>query len=172
MKKTSTTTVKPAQIQKGIYSVASVPFKDVYLRMDGEDVKSFNDNGSGVVNCQYGSHPYEKYIIHPVGPGVYAFESAQFKNVFLRLDGQNINKNTSEKNGGGVVNCQWGIGPWEKFRIEDHGDFMVIRSDAFPDACLRMDGTGVKAFMPAGGGIVNAQYNYGLYERFTLVPAK
>ena len=172
MTKTSNTTVKSAQIQKGIYSLASVPFKNVYLRMDGQEVKSFKDEGSGIVNCQFGSHPWEKFIIHPVGRDVYAFESAAFKNVFLRLDGRDINKNTSEKNGGGVVNCQWGMGPWEEFRIEDHGSFMVIRSVAFPDACLRLDGTGVKEFLPAGGGIVNAQYNYGLYERFTLVPAK
>ena len=42
-------------------------------------------------------------------------ESAHFDNVFLRMDGNGVTSMTGP--GGGTVNCQFGVGPWEKFKL-------------------------------------------------------
>ena len=47
---------------------------------------------------------------------VAAIASVQFPNVHLRMDGRGLTSMTGP--GGGTVNCQYGVGPWEKFRME------------------------------------------------------
>lgn len=49
----------------------------------------------------------------------------------------------------------------DKFRV-------TIGSAAFPNVYLRLDGTGVTAPLPNGGGVVNAQYSAGAWEQFVL----
>ena len=53
--------------------------------------------------------------------------------------------------GGGAVNCQHGVGAFERFRFEPQADgFFAIASVAFPGVYLRMDGTGFTAsILPA-----------------------
>jgi phospholipase C len=49
--------------------------------------------------------------------GTYSFESAEFPNVFIRMDGSKVV--TKIGNGSGSVNCQYGSSDWEQFYIED-----------------------------------------------------
>ena len=65
------------------------------------------------------------------------------------------------------MNAQFGVGPWEKFQVEpqDNGNYCFL-SREFPNVYLRLDGSGITAPLPSGGGTVNAQYtnNGGLAE--------
>jgi hypothetical protein len=95
--------------------------------------------------------------------------SSMFPNVFLRLDGRGVTQPTP--NGGGVVNCQYGKGPWEVFVLEELDNGLVaIASVQYPGVYLRLDGTGVTTKMPNGGGVVNAQLGIGDTEQFQLEP--
>ncbi|MGG7517207.1 fascin domain-containing protein [Allorhizobium undicola] len=97
-------------------------------------------------------------------------QSAAFKNVFLRLEAQGASH--PDGKGLGTVNCQFGAGPWEAFHIDAREDGSVtIRSNAFPDVYLRLDGKGVAYGQDNGGGVVNGQYKpAGSYEHFILRP--
>jgi len=44
-----------------------------------------------------------------------------------------------------------------------------IKSAAFPNVFLRMDGSGVTSFSANGGGTVNCQYTAGPWESFNIV---
>ncbi|CAG8520289.1 8467_t:CDS:2 [Ambispora gerdemannii] len=46
----------------------------------------------------------------------------------------------------------------------------TIRSATYDNVYLRCDGRGVNGFMPFGGGVVNAQYGAGEYEKFNFIP--
>src|SRR5579884_4037657 len=82
--------------------------------------------------------------------------SAQFRNVFLRLYGQDLGIYMPI---GGVVNAQFGSGPWETFNKIDNPDGSVsFRSNAFPEVFLFLDGNGLTQFNPAGGGYVAGEY--------------
>jgi hypothetical protein len=99
-----------------------------------------------------------------------ALRSAQFLNVDLRMDGSGVTAFSGL--GGGTVNCQFGVGAWERFRLEPQTDGTVaIASLAFPGVYLRMDGNGVTAFSGLGGGTVNCQFGVGAWERFRLETA-
>ncbi|MFI1868693.1 fascin domain-containing protein [Streptomyces jumonjinensis] len=149
-------------------TIRSTFFQNVYLRMDGTGVTASTDNGGGKVNCQYGTGPWTTYKVHPQTDGSYSFESAAFPNVFLRMDGTGV---PTTKAGGGTVNCQYGIGPWEKFnaRAQADGSFS-FESAAFPGIYLRMvTGSGVTS-ATGPGGTVNCQVNAngGENEKFLL----
>ncbi len=93
--------------------------------------------------------------------------SAKFPGVFLRLDGNGVHPSPS---GSGTVNCQYSAGPWENFRMIRNANYTVsFESYAFPNAYLRMDGTGLTKFQPGGGGVVNAQAGAGPFEQFRLI---
>ncbi|KIL55882.1 hypothetical protein M378DRAFT_90160 [Amanita muscaria Koide BX008] len=77
----------------GTVSFRSTVFNDVYLRLDGANVKpgeKLNDGG-GIVNCQFGSLTAEKFKIVQKKPeqyaGVVAIESNEFPGRFLRVNG-------------------------------------------------------------------------------------
>ncbi|PLN78468.1 hypothetical protein BDW42DRAFT_187416 [Aspergillus taichungensis] len=97
-------------------SLLSAAFPNVYLRLDGHDVKSGQKypRGAGVVNCQLGSHTYEKFRLVDQDDGSKAIASVNFPNVYLRLENE---KNEGGNSGGGTVNCQSYIGTMEKFVI-------------------------------------------------------
>ncbi len=99
----------------GSVAIASVQFPNVCLRLDGHGVTSFAGAGAGVVNCQFGVGPWEKFRLRDQGGQTLSIESAAFPGVFLRLDGTNIHAFAGA--GAGVVNCQFGAGPYEKFRL-------------------------------------------------------
>jgi hypothetical protein len=106
------TTVVPGQE----FAIASVQFANVHLRMDGTGVTSMTPPGGGTVNCQFSVGPFEKFRIEKQTDGTVAIASVQFPNVHLRMDGTGVTSMTPP--GGGTVNCQFGVGPFEKFRLE------------------------------------------------------
>ncbi|GAA3035865.1 hypothetical protein GCM10020229_71200 [Kitasatospora albolonga] len=148
--------------------IQSTFFHNVFLRLDGAGVSTATDNGGGKVNCQYGPGPLTAFKVHANADGSFSFESAVSANVFLRMDGNGV---PSTMAGGGTVNCQFGLGPWEKFLLiaQPDGSFSLA-SQAFPGICLRLvTGSGVTA-ETGPGGTVNCQTNAigGEHEKFWL----
>jgi hypothetical protein len=87
-----------------------------------------------------------------------SIRSTYYANVHLRMDGTGV---TTTGPGGGKVNCQFGVGPREKYRVRPQTDGSYsFESVAFPKVYLRMDGTGVTTTGP-GGGTVNCQFLAG-----------
>ena len=97
------------------FSIESLQFPNVFLRMDGIRVTSFQGAGSGTVNGQFGTGPYLRFLLRQDTDGQYTIESFRFPNAFLRMDGSSVKSFTPP--GSGVVNAQYGAGPWEKFKI-------------------------------------------------------
>lgn len=90
--------------------------------------------------------------------------SLAFPNVFLRMDGSGVTQHSAS--GGGVVNCQFGAGAWERFRIEIQPDNLpAIASVHFPNVYLRMDCGGITQPDTGGSGVVNCQFGVGLLEK-------
>lgn len=153
-------------------SIGSQHFSNVFVRMDGTGVTEPTGPGGGVVNCQYTAGPWETFALERNDDGTFSFRSMAFPNVFLRMDGTGVVSPTGP--GGGVVNCQYTAGPWEKFKIsivessEANGNIVTIESNAFPNVFLRLDGTGVTKPTGPGGGVVNCQYTAGPWEKFHL----
>jgi tyrosinase len=96
-------------------ALASAAFPNVYLRMDGRGMSGYTDPGGGFVNCQGSVGPWEKYVVQPQSDGTVALASAAFPNVYLRMDGRGMSGYTDP--GGGFVNCQGSVGPWEKYHL-------------------------------------------------------
>jgi hypothetical protein len=99
-----------------------------------------------------------------------AIQSVNFSNasrsVFLRMDGSNVTQ--TQGAGSGTVNCQFyapgtvpvpEIGNFEAFELISITNVgSAIRSVNFPNAFLRIDGSGITAPQGAGVGTVNCQY--------------
>lgn len=149
-------------------TIGSTEFANVYLRMDGHTVTSVEPSGGGTVNCQYEPPvSYEQFVFNLQSDGSYTIESAEFVNVFLRMDGSGVTTT------GGTVNCQYTPpGSYEKFTLIKNSDgTFSIESVEFPNTYLRMDGSGVTSVLPNGGGTVNCAKSIGTYEKFTIYPA-
>jgi phospholipase C len=103
-----------------------------------------------------------------IGDTPVTIQSAQFANIYLRMDGTGVTTTTAP--GAGTVNCQYGTDPLTTFivRPQTDGSF-AFESTAFPNVFLRMDGTGVPTDM-AGGGVVNCQFGADSYEMYRLSP--
>lgn len=142
----------------------------IYLRMDAREVTSKADDGSGTVNCQYQIAPWEIFEISAADDdGAVTIASVSFPGVYLRMDAHGAPPFASDS-GGGTVNCQYGVGDWAKFRLEEQADgTFLIGSAAFPGAYLRIDGRGVNEAEPHGG-IVSRTYTPGGWERVRLIP--
>ena len=165
-------------IGKAISSDAD-PEKKVCLRMDGSKTKSWQGEGSGVVDCQYEAGPLETLNIIPtmMPPSLatqvrpedipYAIASTAFSNVFLRMDGRNVTP-PIPPGGAGKVNCQYGDELYERFYFHPNKSSYNIESVDFPKVYLRMDGTGVTPSKHPGG-VVNCQFAPpGPLETFSL----
>ncbi|KXK63410.1 hypothetical protein AWW66_03615 [Micromonospora rosaria] len=149
-------------------TILSTAFPNVYLRLDGFGVTTSTDSGSGTVNCQYGVGTHEKYLLRAQPEGLFSFESATFPNVYLRADGTGV---TVTGPGGGTVNCQYGAGPYEKYKLRAQADgSFSFELATFPNVYLRLVAHGVTAFAGSGSGIVNCQFNAngGGHEKFLL----
>ena len=99
----------PVAEDSNIYTIQSVAYPGVYLRMDGSGITGFSSSGKGTVNLQYGVSNYEKFkIVFNAGKfrGMFSFESKAFPFVYLRTD--------SGKN---IVNCQYGAQSCEVYTI-------------------------------------------------------
>src|SRR5437667_12842903 len=101
-------------------SIRSATFPSTYLRLDGRGITKFNHGGSGQVNCQSYVSSYETLRLDNHPDGTFGIRSATFANVYLRLDAKDFSK--SKAGEGGVVNCQFGAGEYEKFRLVDQRD--------------------------------------------------
>ncbi|MDX5014627.1 hypothetical protein SHY50_10255, partial [Streptococcus suis] len=74
----------------GAYTIGSMQFPNVFLRMDGSAVKRPIGSGSGIVNCQYTARTWEQFTLNQQAGGTYTIGSVQFPNVFLRMDGSGV----------------------------------------------------------------------------------
>ncbi len=148
-------------------AIQSAAFPKAYLRMDGTGVAAPVADGGGTVNCQSGVAAFETLVEQPQPDGTVALASFSFPNVYLRMDGRGVESTTDT--GAGVVNCAYGVGPWEKFNERPQPDGTVaLESAAFPGVYLRMAAPGVDEFAASGGGRVNCQFGAGSWERFHL----
>jgi phospholipase C len=96
--------------------IAPLPYNpDAYLRMAGYGITESQDAGAGTVNCQTSAGSWEEFRVEYQPDGTAAIASTAFPGVYLRMDGQGIIQQQGAC--GGTVNCQYGVGPWEKFRI-------------------------------------------------------
>lgn len=94
--------------------------------------------------------------------------SAFFNNCYLRLDGRGVTRPADD--GGGLANCQFGIGPYETFSEVTHPEGLVsFRSLAFEEVFLRMDARNATAPRDEGSGLVNGQFGRGPFETFAKV---
>ena len=55
--------ITPVAEDTNIYTIQSVAYPGVYLRMDGSGLTGYTESGGGVVNCQFGAASYEKFWI-------------------------------------------------------------------------------------------------------------
>jgi len=103
----------------GTFSIESIAFPNIFLRMVASDVTSQTENGGGLVNCQINANGggHETFKFRTQADGSYSIESAYFSNVFLRMVGPGMNSYTNQ--GGGTVNCQFNAngGSNEKFKL-------------------------------------------------------
>ena len=111
---TPTGMFKLHQQKDGTFTIESVKFPGVFLRMDGSHVRSFAGAGAGTVNCQYGASDWERFKLNSLNDGSYTIESAAFPNVVLRMDGYNPSQKEEDF---GTVNCQYGASSYEKFYL-------------------------------------------------------
>jgi|tagenome__1003787_1003787.scaffolds.fasta_scaffold20139235_1 hypothetical protein len=148
-------------------AIQSAAFPTVYLRMDGTGMAAPNADGGGTVNCQSGVAAFETFEVQPQPDGTVALASSVFPDVYLRMDGRGVKSTTDS--GAGVVNCAYGVGPWERFHERPQPDGTVaLESAAFPGVYLRMEAAGIHEFAASGGGMVNCQFGAGPWERFHL----
>ena len=145
-------------------------FPNQNLRMDATGVDASNLSG-GVVNGKfYEVGPTEQFYLIGQPDGTFVVASVASPGVYLRMDASTVKEFTNS--GGGVVNCQYGIGPLTKFYIVPQGGGVSFASQAFPGVFLRFDGTNLVG-APGGktGSIVNCQFGAKTLETFTINPA-
>ncbi len=149
-------------------TLKSMHFRDVYIRCDASDVKESTGPGGGTVNCQCTPpQSWEQFYVIPLEmpPTLVkqpirnvVIESAEWENVFLRLEAKEMTEFRSS--GGGKVNLQFGAKSFEKFILKEEGPNNVysIISAAFPHCRIRVNGAGVTSWLDPGSGSVNCQY--------------
>lgn len=105
----------------GTFTIESVQYPGIFLRMNGGGVRSFANNGTGEVNCQFGAGSWERFRLHeqeiPQGKmnqliskgSLVTIESVAFPDVFLRMK--------KDEQGSGIVNCQYGAKEDETFYL-------------------------------------------------------
>lgn len=98
----------------GSVAIESTHDTGVFLSMDGSEVTAFARAGAGRVNCQTYIGDWERFALVPQRDGTLGIRSLEFAKVHLRVDGSGV---TGQPPGGGTVNCQFGMGAWEKFRL-------------------------------------------------------
>jgi hypothetical protein len=103
----------------GTLAFESADHPNIFLRMDASGFTKFNQAGGGIVNCQFGQNEFTAFRIVVQSNGVVAIASVKFSGVFLRMDGRGIDRFMD--NGGGIVNCQFGVGGWETFNLPGVG---------------------------------------------------
>lgn len=98
----------PSLVKKSSLKVAieTSEWENVFLRMEAKNLTEFESTGGGVVNLQFGTGEFEKFILKQEGPkNVYSITSAKFTKCRLRIDGKGVDEWIDA--GSGVVNCQY-----------------------------------------------------------------
>jgi hypothetical protein len=145
-------------------------------------VQRYISAGSGNVRARFSPDQYTDLIFIPLDSapqGIiipedqmkYAIASLKFHNTYLRMDGHQLFTDKAIKpTGGGRVNCQFTVGPFEMFRItpdQNVPDTVNIQSVKYPGVYLRMDSLSVSSTNRDGRpGSVNAQWSALDLERF------
>ena len=145
-------------------------------------VQRYISAGSGNVRARFSPDQYTDLIFIPLDSapqGIiipedqtkYAIASLKFHNTYLRMDGHQLFTDKAVKStGGGRVNCQFTVGPFEMFRItpdQNVPDTVNIQSVKYPGVYLRMDSLSVSSTNRDGRpGSVNAQWSALDLERF------
>ncbi|RPB21828.1 hypothetical protein L211DRAFT_789651, partial [Terfezia boudieri ATCC MYA-4762] len=125
-------------------AIKSVQFAGRYVCMNGSGVTSPIPGGGGHVTVQTFIAGWETFelVCHPGEHNIVSFKSTCFDNVFIRADAKGLCQWHTPGDGGGLVNCQYGCGWMEKFRIlkvGDHGE-VAIEPVGFPGRFFRVDG--------------------------------
>jgi len=149
-----------------LVAIQAVQSPNHYVRLDGEGVTSFTDNGGGKVNTQAFIGTYETFTLVINDDETVSFKSIFFDNVFLRLDGTGVTAGRKSLAGGGTVNAQYTDRALERFKIHRKNDpagilyqgIVGIESAAFPGRYLRLD-----------GNKVNVQGVFKDYEEFKIL---
>ena len=148
-------------------AIRSVAFPDHYIGLEATGVTQFTAAGAGQVKTPTYVGTHETFLLQKNDDNTVSFKSTVFNNVYIRLDGSNLPKDTGIPSGGGVVNGQYTADIWEKFHIHKKGDEfhqykagVGIESAAFPGRYLRMD---------AHNGIVNVQGVFESLEEFEIL---
>lgn len=155
-------------------TIGPVQIGGIFLRMDGTGVTEPNPSGAGTVNCQVEAGPWEHFYLEPQEDGTYAIASIAFPGVYLRADGTGLSDTNPS---GGVVNCQFGVGPWEKFKInKGTGPFtgLTIESAHFANVFLKMNTNDCSVNSAPGCGTVScvwgASFEPPMEESFEILP--
>lgn len=160
-------------------SIRSATTPDSYLRLDGRKVpatpkgKTPSEVG-GTVDLQRDVGPLETLILHNNDDGTISIQvnpsgAGVLDDIYLRMDAKGMK--TRATNGGGVVNCQRGIGPFAKFRIEAQSDgSSALESVASPGVYLRIDANS-KTDKDGGTGTVNCQFGVSNTEKLLIITA-
>ncbi|KAF8419104.1 hypothetical protein EV426DRAFT_720195 [Tirmania nivea] len=138
---TITNTIPPPPLR---IAIKSVQFGSRYVCMNGSDVRSYLSNGGGCVNVQTHIHNWETFelVCHPGKHNIVSFKSICFDNVYLRADACCLSPGQTPREGGGIVNCQYGCGGMESFRISKVRDqgWVTIEPVEFPGRFLKLNG--------------------------------
>ena len=150
-----------------LVAIESVASPNHYVRLDGSKVTQFLPPGGGTVNTQSFIGTYETFTLVENKDGTVSFRSTVFNNVFLRLDGNGVDKDKLYPSGGGTVNAQFTALTLERFKIHKKDDpagkyqgVVGIESAAYPGRYLRVD---VKA------NKVNVQGVFRTLEEFKIL---
>ncbi|KAF8419105.1 hypothetical protein EV426DRAFT_296537 [Tirmania nivea] len=114
--------------------------------MNGSGIKSKLPHGGGHVKFQTFIGRWETFelVCHPGELNIVSFKSTCFDNVFIRADAKGLVRGHKSGHGGGLVNCQYGCGKLEKFKIlkvGEHGE-VAIEPNEFPVGFLGWMGIG------------------------------
>ena len=147
-------------------SIRSVQFPQADLRVDGRAVTQFAGPGAGIVNCQFGVGPWEKFSHRTAGrrhgcnrfgpvPKCVSAHGRQRRHPVRGARRWNRQLPVRHRPLGKIpagATRQWGgrhrLGPVPE------------------SAYLRVDGSSVTQFADLGAGIVNCQFGVGPYESF------
>ncbi|KAF8419106.1 hypothetical protein EV426DRAFT_567771 [Tirmania nivea] len=159
---TITKTVAPPPL---CVAIKSVQFGGRYVSMNGSGIRSQVPGGGGHVKVQTFIGGWETFelVCHPEERNIVSFKSTCFDNVFIRAESKGLGRGQTPGHGGGLVNCQYGCGKLEKFRIlnvGEHGE-VAIEPMEFPGRFFRVDGNWLHG--------MNLQGMVSGWEKFYLV---
>jgi hypothetical protein len=103
--------------------IRSVAFPTLLLHMAWPLTASVQFEPDGAGRVYGGPITFDEFYAAAILPtrqpdGSMAFQLATTDGVFLRMDGRGVSAQQLD-GGGGTVNCQFGVGAWEKFIILD-----------------------------------------------------